>query len=74
MTQLMVDVCPWAASVLFNLPDNHVTELNRGADGHRHEAITPEGTVHRLRRIQHRVHQRTRQRHAVLAAQSQSVG
>ncbi len=35
MTQLTADSCPSAASVLFNLPDHHVTEVNRDDDGHR---------------------------------------
>ncbi len=65
MTQLTAEGCPSAASVLFNLPDHHVTEVNRDDDGHRlvvistpvTEAPCPDCGV-----FSSRVHQRTRQR------------
>ena len=65
MAQPTTECCPSAASVLFNLPDYHVADVNRDDDGHRLvviatpavEAPCPECGVYSTR-----VHQRTRQR------------
>lgn len=40
MAQLTTERCPSAASLLFNLPDYHVSDVNRDDDGHRLVVIT----------------------------------
>ncbi len=64
MSQPTTDPCPSAASVLFNLPDYDVTDVNRDDDGHRHVVIsTPakEAPCPDCGVFSTRVHQRTRQ-------------